>query len=116
MLVCLVLPGASLLRVIPAEASREMLQEVWLPACCCCLVLCSASLRVTPEAFRGGFNTLRFFFVAQMQETRNVAIRLLTLSPCGPQVRRFGRYVLGEGIEKRESNLAAEVAAATGQA
>ena len=32
------------------------------------------------------------------------------------QVRRFARYVLGEGIEKRENNLAAEVAAATGQA
>ena len=38
------------------------------------------------------------------------------LRMCLPQVRRFARYVLGEGIAKRESNLAAEVAAATGQA
>jgi elongation factor Ts len=30
------------------------------------------------------------------------------------QVRRFSRYVLGEGIEKKVSNLAEEVAAATG--
>jgi elongation factor Ts len=30
------------------------------------------------------------------------------------QVRRFTRYVLGEGIEKKASNLAEEVAAATG--
>jgi elongation factor Ts len=30
------------------------------------------------------------------------------------QVRRFTRYVLGEGIEKKSSNLAEEVAAATG--
>jgi elongation factor Ts len=29
-------------------------------------------------------------------------------------VRRFVRFALGEGIEKKESNLAAEVAAATG--
>ncbi|NJM95521.1 MAG: translation elongation factor Ts, partial [Acaryochloridaceae cyanobacterium CSU_5_19] len=29
------------------------------------------------------------------------------------QIRRFNRYVLGEGIEKAESNLAAEVAAQT---
>ncbi len=33
----------------------------------------------------------------------------------GAQVRRFVKYALGEGIEKKESNLAAEVAAATGQ-
>ncbi len=31
------------------------------------------------------------------------------------QVRRFTRFVLGEGIEKRETNFAAEVAAQTGQ-
>ncbi|MDB9314697.1 translation elongation factor Ts [Spirulina sp. CS-785/01] len=31
------------------------------------------------------------------------------------QVRRFSRFVLGEGIEKEESNLAEEVAAQTGQ-
>jgi elongation factor Ts len=30
------------------------------------------------------------------------------------QVRRFTRFVLGEGLAKKESNLAAEVAAATG--
>jgi elongation factor Ts len=32
------------------------------------------------------------------------------------QVRRFSRFVLGEGIEKQESNFAQEVAAQTGQA
>jgi elongation factor Ts len=32
------------------------------------------------------------------------------------QVRRFARFVLGEGIEKKESNFAEEVAAQTGQA
>ncbi|NEO25865.1 MAG: translation elongation factor Ts [Kamptonema sp. SIO4C4] len=31
------------------------------------------------------------------------------------QVRRFSRFVLGEGIEKEETNLAEEVAAQTGQ-
>ncbi|MFY0609147.1 MAG: translation elongation factor Ts [Candidatus Atelocyanobacterium thalassa] len=31
------------------------------------------------------------------------------------QVRRFTRFILGEGIEKRETNFAAEVAAQTGQ-
>jgi elongation factor Ts len=31
------------------------------------------------------------------------------------QVRRFARFVLGEGIEKKESNFAEEVAAQTGQ-
>jgi elongation factor Ts len=31
------------------------------------------------------------------------------------QVRRFVRFVLGEGIEKQESNFADEVAAQTGQ-
>ncbi|MBD0268341.1 translation elongation factor Ts [Pseudanabaena sp. FACHB-2040] len=31
------------------------------------------------------------------------------------QVRRFSRFVLGEGIEKEESNFAEEVAAQTGQ-
>ncbi len=31
------------------------------------------------------------------------------------QVRRFTRFVLGEGIEKKESNFAEEVAAQTGQ-
>ncbi|MBD2580093.1 translation elongation factor Ts [Oscillatoria sp. FACHB-1406] len=31
------------------------------------------------------------------------------------QVRRFSRFVLGEGIEKKESNFAEEVAAQTGQ-
>ena len=31
------------------------------------------------------------------------------------QVRRFARFVLGEGIEKKEENFAAEIAAATGQ-
>lgn len=31
------------------------------------------------------------------------------------QVRRFARYVLGEGLEKKESDLAAEVAATLGQ-
>jgi elongation factor Ts len=31
------------------------------------------------------------------------------------QIRRFVRFVLGEGIEKQESNLAQEVAAQTGQ-
>ena len=30
------------------------------------------------------------------------------------QVRRFSRFVLGEGIEKKVTDLAAEVAAATG--
>jgi elongation factor Ts len=30
------------------------------------------------------------------------------------QVRRFSRYVLGEGIEKKTSDFAAEVAAQTG--
>lgn len=53
----------------------------------------------------------------QQLDCVNVLAMLLTMaSPCGLQVRRFARYVLGEGIEKRESNLAAEVAAATGQA
>ena len=32
------------------------------------------------------------------------------------QIRRFTRFVLGEGIEKKESNFAEEVAEATGQA
>jgi elongation factor Ts len=32
------------------------------------------------------------------------------------QVRRFSRFVLGEGIEKQETNFAQEVAAQTGQA
>ncbi len=32
------------------------------------------------------------------------------------QVRRFSRYVLGEGMEKRSTDFAAEVAAQTGQA
>jgi elongation factor Ts len=32
------------------------------------------------------------------------------------QVRRFSRFVLGEGIDKPVSNLAEEVAATTGQA
>eukprot|EP00775_Hariotina_reticulata_P010909 gene10909-11063_t len=38
------------------------------------------------------------------------------VAACGEniQVRRFSRYVLGEGIEKKVSNLAEEVAAATG--
>ena len=31
------------------------------------------------------------------------------------QVRRFSRFVLGEGIEKEETNLAEEVAAQTGK-
>lgn len=31
------------------------------------------------------------------------------------QIRRFSRFVLGEGIEKKESNFAEEVAAQTGQ-
>lgn len=31
------------------------------------------------------------------------------------QVRRFGRFILGEGIEKEEANFADEVAAQTGQ-
>jgi elongation factor Ts len=31
------------------------------------------------------------------------------------QIRRFTRFVLGEGIEKKESNFAEEVAAQTGQ-
>jgi elongation factor Ts len=30
------------------------------------------------------------------------------------QVRRFTRYVLGEGLEKKQENLAAEVAKAAG--
>ncbi len=34
----------------------------------------------------------------------------------GLQVRRFSRYVLGEGLEKRSTDFAAEVAAQTGQA
>ena len=34
----------------------------------------------------------------------------------GRQVRRFSRYVLGEGLEKRSMDFAAEVAAQTGQA
>ena len=39
-------------------------------------------------------------------------------SVCGvaAQVRRFSRYVLGEGMEKRSTDFAAEVAAQTGQA
>ncbi len=38
------------------------------------------------------------------------------IAACGEnvQIRRFSRFVLGEGVEKKESNLAAEVAAATG--
>ena len=32
------------------------------------------------------------------------------------QVRRFSRFVLGEGIEKKSGDFAAEVAAATGKA
>jgi translation elongation factor EF-Ts len=32
------------------------------------------------------------------------------------QIRRFVKYQLGEGIEKKVTDLAAEVAAATGQA
>lgn len=32
------------------------------------------------------------------------------------QVRRFARFVLGEGIEKKQEDFAAEIAAATGQA
>ena len=31
------------------------------------------------------------------------------------QVRRFSRFTLGEGIEKKEENFAEEVAAQTGQ-
>ena len=31
------------------------------------------------------------------------------------QIRRFARFVLGEGIEKEESNFADEVAAQTGK-
>ena len=31
------------------------------------------------------------------------------------QVRRFARFVLGEGIEKKQENFAEEIAAATGQ-
>jgi elongation factor Ts len=31
-----------------------------------------------------------------------------------PQVRRFSRFVLGEGLEKKVNDLAADVAAATG--
>eukprot|EP00879_Flechtneria_rotunda_P012753 GHRR01013317.1.p1 GENE.GHRR01013317.1~~GHRR01013317.1.p1 ORF type:complete len:992 (+),score=471.36 GHRR01013317.1:234-3209(+) len=40
------------------------------------------------------------------------------VAACGEniQIRRFVRFVLGEGVEKKESNLAAEVAAATGKA
>jgi elongation factor Ts len=30
------------------------------------------------------------------------------------KVRRFARYVLGEGLQKKESDFAAEVAAASG--
>ena len=48
-------------------------------------------------------------------QTVTVHIMLLLMRPPLLQVRRFARYVLGEGIQKRESNLAAEVAAATGQ-
>lgn len=32
------------------------------------------------------------------------------------QIRRFARYVLGEGLEKKSSDFAAEVAQQTGQA
>lgn len=38
----------------------------------------------------------------------------LTLSILLVQIRRFSRYVLGEGIEKKTSDFAAEVAAQTG--
>lgn len=31
-----------------------------------------------------------------------------------PKIRRFERFVLGEGLEKKVSDLAADVAAATG--
>jgi translation elongation factor EF-Ts len=34
--------------------------------------------------------------------------------PRPPQVRRFERFVLGEGLEKKVNDLAADVAAATG--
>lgn len=39
------------------------------------------------------------------------------IAACGEniQIRRFERFVLGEGIEKKVSDLAAEVAAATGK-
>jgi elongation factor Ts len=38
------------------------------------------------------------------------------IASCGEniQIRRFSRFVLGEGVEKKVSNLAEEVAAATG--
>lgn len=35
-------------------------------------------------------------------------------APARVQVRRFHRFVLGEGMEKKVSDLAADVAAATG--
>jgi translation elongation factor EF-Ts len=33
-----------------------------------------------------------------------------------PQVRQFARYVLGEGLEKKSNDFAAEVAQQTGRA
>ena len=63
----------------------------------------------------------------ERQDQRDLHISLLVqgavreavkeaIAACGEniQIRRFERFVLGEGIEKAESNLAAEVAAATG--
>jgi translation elongation factor EF-Ts len=38
----------------------------------------------------------------------------LVSPPRPPQVRRFERFVLGEGLEKKVNDLAADVAAATG--
>jgi translation elongation factor EF-Ts len=37
-------------------------------------------------------------------------------APSVPQVRQFARYVLGEGLEKKSNDFAAEVAQQTGRA
>ena len=55
------------------------------------LLLCVLGVRTRPEMVDGQ------------------ALRVL-------QVRRFGRYMLGEGIKKKQEDFAAEIAAATGQA
>lgn len=75
-----------------------------------CVILCCAVMMCLQERV-----LLEQPYLLDQNKTVAEAVKEAVAS-CGEnvQVRRFVRFTLGEGIEKKESNLAADVAAATG--
>ncbi|WIA30186.1 hypothetical protein OEZ86_000278 [Tetradesmus obliquus] len=84
-------------------------------------------LQAKPEAIRAKIAEGRVKKLAQervlleqpylLDESKTVSEAVKeAIASCGEniQIRRFSRFVLGEGVEKKVSNLAEEVAAATG--